>query len=82
MSPNAGGGGCGLSVDELSTAVHAHGALINFGDLIPYVTYSERPSAAFAISRNVCLTKSTQSTKVVGFWDPRSLRNTVADRSL
>jgi hypothetical protein len=36
MSPNAegwGGGGCGVSANEYSCA---HGAKINFGDLIPY----------------------------------------------
>ncbi len=34
MSPNAGVGGCGVSADEYSCA---HGAQINFGDLIPYL---------------------------------------------
>ncbi len=36
MSPNAGGGGCGVSANEYS---FAHGAQINFGDLTPYLTY-------------------------------------------
>ncbi len=35
MTPNAGGGGCDVSVDEYSCT---HGAQINFGDLIPYLT--------------------------------------------
>ncbi len=40
MRPNAGRGGwvgCGISANEYSCA---HGALINLGDLIPYLTYS------------------------------------------
>ena len=37
MSPNAVGGGCcGVSANEYSCA---HGSQINFGDLIPYLTY-------------------------------------------
>jgi hypothetical protein len=35
MSPNAGGGGCGVLANEYSSA---HGAKINFGDLTPYLT--------------------------------------------
>ncbi len=31
-----GGGGCGVSANEYSCA---HGALINFGNLTPYLTY-------------------------------------------
>ncbi len=36
MSPNAGGGGCGVSANEYSCA---DGAQINFGDPTPYLTY-------------------------------------------
>ncbi len=36
MSPNAGGGGCGVSANAYSCA---HGARINFGDLIIYLTF-------------------------------------------
>jgi hypothetical protein len=41
MSPNAGGigeggGSCGVSANELSSA---HGVQINFGDQTPYLTY-------------------------------------------
>ncbi len=36
MSPNAGGGGCGVSANKYSCA---HGAQINFGDPTPYLTY-------------------------------------------
>jgi hypothetical protein len=36
MSPNEGGGGCGVSANE---NICAHGAQINFGDLTPYLTY-------------------------------------------
>ncbi len=36
MSPNAGGGGCGVSANDYSCAL---GAQINFGDLTPYLTY-------------------------------------------
>ncbi len=40
MSPNAGGGvRCGVSANEYSCA---YGALINFGDLTPYVTYCSK----------------------------------------
>jgi hypothetical protein len=37
MSPNAGGG-CGVSDNEYCCA---HGAQIIFGDLTPYLTYSQ-----------------------------------------
>jgi hypothetical protein len=36
MSPNAGGGGCGVSANEYSCA---HRAKINVGDLLPYLSY-------------------------------------------
>jgi hypothetical protein len=39
MSPNAGGGGGAAGSQPLSTALHMHGAQINFGDLTPYLTY-------------------------------------------
>jgi hypothetical protein len=39
MSPNAGGGGCGVSAKEyIKEYSCAHGAQINVGDLTPYLT--------------------------------------------
>jgi hypothetical protein len=42
MSPNAGveGGGALRNLSQLVQQCTAHGALINFGDLTPYLTYS------------------------------------------
>jgi hypothetical protein len=45
MSPNSGGGGCGISANEYSCA---HGAQINFGDLTSYLTYAND----FSLTKN------------------------------
>jgi hypothetical protein len=46
MSPNAGGGGCGVSANE---QICAHGAQMNFGDLTPYLAMHTVYLAAKAI---------------------------------
>jgi hypothetical protein len=43
MSPNAGGGACGVSANMYSCT---HGAQINFGDLAPYLTWQEESATA------------------------------------
>jgi hypothetical protein len=62
MSPNAGNGGdrgcCGVSSNEYSCA---DGAQINFGDLIPYLTFDER------FSRNETLSPTWELGGVIIF---------------
>jgi hypothetical protein len=44
-----GGGGCGISVNEYSSA---HGAQINFGDITPYLTYDSNPASSYTVVFN------------------------------
>jgi hypothetical protein len=43
MSPNGGGGGGGGGGVTANESSCAHGALINFGGLTPYLTYGTHP---------------------------------------
>jgi hypothetical protein len=82
ISPNAGGGGCGVSqLEQLCTV--RHGAQMNFGDLTPYLTYRRqsistgyRPShslysdKAHSVMSTNLKTPPQQKTekKLSGFW--------------
>jgi hypothetical protein len=56
MSPNAGGGGCGVP------AVHIYRAQVNFGDLTPYLAYALMAHCMKGILDLLCCSKGCKYT--------------------